>query len=284
MKKILVPIDFSDVSENAVAFAIELAKKMRGEVTLYHSIYFNNFYDFQFGDYGAIATMTDEVKVDAEKRMQSFIDKLETDVKISYNITSDSLVSAIKGLVKDEGYDLVVVGTHGCSGLEEVFVGSNAERVVRHAPCPVISIPGSVNLSEIRKVLVPINLFELRAGFLTQIANLQSIFQCELEFIWVSQPEISPEREEELGKELFKVFKSYDLNNYSFFVINNINPEHGIFIEAKETKADMVAMATHARRGILHWLSGSMTEDTVNHLDVPVWTFKLDKSEEVIKL
>ena len=46
----------------------------------------------------------------------------------------------------------------------------------------------------------------------------------------------------------------------------------------------MVAMATHARRGILHWLSGSMTEDTVNHLDVPVWTFKLDKSEEVIKL
>lgn len=284
MKKILVPIDFSEVSDNAVKFAIDLAKKMQGEITLYHSIHFNYNYDFQYGDYGAIASMTEEVKEEAEKRIKSFINNLNTDINVCYIITPDSIVSAVKRLVTDEGFDLVIVGTHGCSGLEEVFIGSNAERVIRHAPCPVISIPGSVDLKKINKVLVPIDLSELRAGFLTQIANLQFIFGCELAFIWVSQSDITPKKEETLGKELMQIFQSYNIDNYRFFVINNIKPEDGIFLEAKDSKADMLAMATHARTGISHWLSGSMTEDTVNHLDIPVWTFKVDKSEEVIRL
>ena len=111
MKKILVPIDFSDVSENAVTFAIDLAKKMQGELTLYHSIHFNYFYDFQYGDYGAIASIAEEVNEDAEKRVKSFIDKLKTELNISYIINSDSLVTAVKKLVTNEGFDLVVVGT-----------------------------------------------------------------------------------------------------------------------------------------------------------------------------
>ena len=80
------------------------------------------------------------------------------------------------------------------------------------------------------------------------------------------------------------MFKTHGIENYNFFVVNNIFPTDGIFVEADESKADMVAMATHARRGISHWLSGSMTEDTVNHLDIPVWSFRIDKSEKVIKL
>ena len=61
-------------------------------------------------------------------------------------------------------------------------------------------------------------------------------------------------------------------------------PTDGIFEQAKSLGADMIAMATHSRRGISHWLNGSITEDTINHVHVPVWTFKLEKSNEKIEL
>lgn len=284
MKKILVPTDFSKVSENAVLFALDLAKKMYGEVTLFNSVKLDYSYDFQYGDLGYISAFSEEITEDAKERMKSFIETFNTDVEINYQISSDTIVTTIKRLVSDDGYDLVVLGTHGSSGFEEMFIGSNAEKVVRHAPCPVITIPEHVSLKPIKKILVPIDLSEIRGGFLTRIANLQAIFECELEFVWVKQSAISIEKEAELGKELAKVLKSYELDHYRFFVVENINPQDGIFLEALESNADMVAMATHARRGIAHWLSGSTTEDTVNHLDIPVWTFKLDKSEEIISL
>ncbi|WP_421765150.1 universal stress protein [Ekhidna sp.] len=284
MKKILVPTDFSKVSENAVKFALALAEKMYGEITLFHSVKFDYFYDFQYGDLGAISAATEEIRKDAEKRMEDFIEQFKSDININFTISSEPIASGIKDMVSNDGFDLVVVGTHGSSGLEEVFIGSNAERVVRHIQCPVITIPKNVSLKPIRKVLVPIDLSELRGGFLTRIANLQAIFECELEFLWVNKSKVSDEQEKELANELTSVFKSYELDNYRFFIINSINPQDGIFLEAKESKVDMVAMATHARRGIAHWLSGSTTEDTINHLDIPVWTFKIDKTEEVIKL
>ncbi|WP_436516598.1 universal stress protein [Ekhidna sp. To15] len=284
MKKILVPTDFSKVSENAVLFALDLAEKMCGEVTLFNSVKLDYSYDFQYGDLGSISAMADDITAEAEDRMKSFIEKFKSDVEIDYKISPDSIVTAVKQLVNDDGFDLVVVGTRGTSGFEEIFIGSNAEKIVRHAPCPVITIPEHVTLQPIRKVLVPLDLSELRRGFLTRVANLQAVFECELELIWVRQSAISSTKEQELGEELAKVLKSHGLNNYRFFVVENINPQDGIFIEALESNADMVAMATHARRGIAHWLSGSTTEDTVNHLDVPVWTFKLDKSEEIIRL
>lgn len=283
MKKILVPIDFSEISENAVKFALDLANKMQGEITLFNSIKFDYFYDFQYGDLGAISAATEEIRQDAEKRMKAFIDRLKTDININYTLSSEPIAMGIKEMVANDGFDLVVIGTHGSSGFEEMFVGSNAEKVVRHVQCPVITIPENVAFKPIKKILVPIDLSELRGGFLTRIANLQSIFECELEFIWVKKSVIS-QKEEKLGSELADVFKSYGLENYRFFIIDNINPQDGIFLEAKDSKADMVAMATHARRGIAHWLSGSTTEDTVNHLDIPVWTFKIDKSEKIIKL
>lgn len=283
MKKILVPTDFSEVSENAVRFAIDLAKKMKAEITLFNSIHFDYFHDYQYGYHAVLQTMIDEVQETVEKRMDEFVNQFGTDVKIEKRINPTSMVTAVKEMIKDEGFDLVVVGTHGSSGIEELFIGSNTEKIVRHASCPVIAVPSKVSLKEIKKILVPIDLREIRESFLKQIANLQDFFACELEFIWVKTPH-NIENEEMVSEDLRELFESHGIKNYQFYIVNNIFPTDGIFVEADESGADMVAMATHARRGIAHWLSGSMTEDTVNHLDIPVWSFRIDKSEKVVKL
>ncbi|WP_425391129.1 universal stress protein [Ekhidna sp.] len=284
MKKILVPVDFSEVSIHATRFAVELADRFGAEITLLNSIHFDLYSEQQLANFSGVRTIVKDVRAAVFEKMEEFAKQFDTKHVIHTEVNGLNLVSAVKDMVEEQKFDLVVIGTTGSSGLSEMMVGSNAERIVRHASCPVISIPGSVQLESIKKILVPLDLRELRSGFLAQISMLQSNLKCKLEFAWVTDVSFSERNEERLGRELARIFKEHKIDNYRIFIVNNISPEEGIFLEAKDTNADMVAMATHARRGISHWLSGSLTEDTVNHLDIPVWSFKIDKSEKIINL
>lgn len=283
MKKILVPTDFSEVSENALRFAIEIAKKQEASITLFNSIHFDYFHDFQYAT-TSLQTMIEEVQQSVQERMEEFLKKYKNEgVEIDSYIDATNLITQIKEMVEVERYELVVVGTSGCSGLEEVFVGSNTEKIVRHTPCPVISVPLGYELHQIKKILIPIDIREIKDTFLRQIAQLQHQFGSEIEFLWVKTPH-HIENEERVAVELNELIKSYDIQDFKFTIVRNVFPSDGILIHADNAKADMIAMATHARRGIAHWLSGSLTEDTLNHIQVPVWTFKIQKSEKPIRL
>ena len=283
MKKILVPVDFSELCEYAVEFAIDLAEKNGTEILLLNSANIDLFHDYQYSTFSTAQTLMDDVAQAADQRMARFMEQFKTEVKMRGKVSHANLLSSIKDEIAEEGIDLVVMGTKGSSGIAELFIGSNTERIVRHVSCPVISVPGSVTVNEIKKVMVPLDLREIRGSFFDQIAKLQKYLSCELEFVWVKTPH-NIENEEVVTKELAQLFDKHGIDNYKFAVVNNIFPLDGILLEAMDSKSDMVAMATHARRGISHWLAGSLTEDTVNHVEVPVWTFRMDKSEKVIKL
>lgn len=284
MKKILVPVDFSEVSEAAVQFAIELAKKNNASVHLLNSAKIDYFNDYQYPSLTNTKKLFEEVFESMNLRMERMVSEFDgEDVQVTGKVSELGLIIAIKDEVKDEEIDLCVVGTTGCSGLEEVFIGSNTERIVRQVPCPVISIPHSVDVAGIKKIMIPIDLREIRASFLKKVAALQKMFDCKLEFVWVKTPH-NIENEEKVGEELKVILEANKIENYKLFIVKSVFPSDGILMEAEDSKANMIAMATHARRGISHWLSGSLTEDTVNHVSVPVWTFKIDKSEKPLKL
>lgn len=283
MKKILVPIDFSEISTHATKFAIDLAEKNDAEVTLLNSIHFDYYADYQFGSFAAIGSLIEDLESAVNDKMDKFINQFSFSKSLKKEISNTSLVSSIKEMVTNHGYDLVVIGTNGTSGLEEVMVGSNTEKIVRHAPCPVISVPVACTMNSIQKILVPIDIREIRHKFFDRIVSLQQQFDAHLDFLWVKTPH-NVENEDVLSDELVKVIKGHDISKFNFTIVNNVFPSDGIIIQANDIQADMIAMPTHARRGIAHWLSGSLTEDTVNHIDIPVWSFKIHKDEAVIKL
>lgn len=284
MKKILVPVDYSEVSEAAVQFAIDLAKRNKASVHLLNSAKIDYFNDYQYPTLTNAKKLFEEIYDSMQKRMDRMIEEYAVnDVEITGKVSEQGLIVAIKDEVSELDIDLCVVGTTGCSGLEEVFIGSNTERIVRHVTCPVISIPHSVDLASIKKILVPIDLREIRESFLKELGKLQKFFNCELEFVWVKTPH-NIENEKKVAADLKILFAKNGVENYNLFIVNSVFPSDGILMEAANSKADMVAMATHARRGLSHWLSGSLTEDTINHVNVPVWSFKFDKSEKAVKL
>ena len=138
VKHILVPTDFSETSESALAAALEIARMFHARLTLLHVWSVPNM-GYAEGLNWPLAEM--------EKAAQAALDEVqaractmhvETDSVLLIGAESERIVE----LVKARGIDLVVMGTHGRRGLPRVFLGSVAEKVVRLSPVPVLTIRG----------------------------------------------------------------------------------------------------------------------------------------------
>ncbi len=279
MKRIIVPVDFSEVSEYAAQFAVALAKRQNASVLLINSVRESQLAPAIL----ETEALTNELAAyasDQIKRMQKEVQ--EAGVEVKTKVSRLDLMEALETEI-EQGADLCVMGTTGSFGWDEVLIGSNTEKVVRKLQCPVIAVPLSIYDDEIKKILVPVDLMELRSSFLMEVKALQQFFEAELSFLWVKTPH-NIENEELVKEQFQEVMGEFDMTHYTFNILHDILPSDGILYQLSTSAADMVAMATHARRGIAHWFAGSLTEDTVNHVDVPVWTYKIDAKEPVIRL
>lgn len=142
IEKILFPTDFSEHSKNAFCYALSFAKEYGARLYMLHVIediqYLANAYMFDVPIMPSFADM----EQNRLKEMQEFIDREVTDpeIKIEKVIKRGRPFIEIIQMAREENIDLIVTATHGRGGLEHVLFGSVAEKVVRKAPCPVLSI------------------------------------------------------------------------------------------------------------------------------------------------
>ncbi|HVK59548.1 MAG TPA: universal stress protein [Candidatus Kapabacteria bacterium] len=140
MKKILVPVDFSECSKKALQYAIPLAQQHLAELQL---LYVSPSPSYSGGEYGVIdySTLNAELCASGEKRLETFVrDEIAGKVQVDTMVRSGSVTAEILDVAKTLPADIIVISTHGYSGLKHVLLGSVAEHVVRHAPCPVLVV------------------------------------------------------------------------------------------------------------------------------------------------
>lgn len=139
MKKILVPVDFSDCSKKALQYAIPLARQHGAVLTLLHVVP----PAYSAGEYGGIdyAQLEASMRVSGDKELARLVAE-----EVRGEVSADSMVRVgppvleIIETAKTLPADVIVISTHGRTGLKHVLLGSVAERVVRHAPCPVLVV------------------------------------------------------------------------------------------------------------------------------------------------
>jgi nucleotide-binding universal stress UspA family protein len=142
IEKILFPTDFSEHSKHAFGYALSFAKEYGATLYMLHVVediqYLANAYMFDVPMMPSFADM-EQTRL---KEMQEFIDQEVSDpnVKIEKIIRHGRPFIEILAVAREENVDLIVTATHGRGGLEHVLFGSVAEKVVRKAPCPVLSI------------------------------------------------------------------------------------------------------------------------------------------------
>lgn len=140
IKKILVPLDFSSHSAKAARVAVEFAKTFGAEVHLLH------VYSLPVGvvgpyDYQIPASILAEMRESAARRIDQEVQKLSKEgVKVSGVIAEGVPTQAIVETADRIGADLIAMGTRGLTGLKHVILGSVAERTIRHARCPVLTV------------------------------------------------------------------------------------------------------------------------------------------------
>ncbi len=138
IQHILVPMDFSSDAEHALEQAIELAKQFQARLTLMNVMYFPVVADVNLvAYYGEIETGAKQGIADYEERAK------EAGLSVDTVIVSGTPFREIVETAKTQQVDLIVMGTHGRTGMHHMLIGSVAERVVRLAPCPVMVTRGT---------------------------------------------------------------------------------------------------------------------------------------------
>jgi nucleotide-binding universal stress UspA family protein len=168
VKKILVPIDFSSDSINALEFAIEIANKSNAIIDM---IYVKSSKTFDVPFFFKDSKVN---KVSIENFFDIILSKYATKIKtkLSYKIREGKVYREIINQAKYSDSDLIIMGTHGVSGFEAYWIGSNAYKVVSNSTCPVITIRNGFLHRGINKIVMPIDV--------SKCSRQKSIFTSEL--------------------------------------------------------------------------------------------------------
>jgi nucleotide-binding universal stress UspA family protein len=278
MKKILVPCDFSETAREAFKFATNIVAKNKGEIYVLYVVdntYVNSATSEMssataFG--GAFMQKLEEQL--SEKFLELKKEYATGDISVSLKIDVGDLTQTVESFITDKKIDLVVMGTHGASGLKEFFIGSNTEKIVRYSSVPVVAVPLGSRFDDIDDIVFPIVPTHRSMPFIHAVKAIQNFYQAKLQILWINTPHIFKSDDEAL-EDLQEFADHHHFHNYKLNVRNDHSEQEGILRFARETKAGLIFMPTHSRKGLVHWLTGSITENVVNHVQCPVWTYSI---------
>ncbi|MBK5214331.1 MAG: universal stress protein [Flavobacteriaceae bacterium] len=278
MKKILVPVDFSKNSDYALEVAASIAKKQNAEIIALHMM----------GLSDAVVTRDESKEVFeamfymklAEKRFAEFLDKdyLEG-IKVTDTVHNYKIFSELNDVAIEFGADLIVMGSHGSSGLKEVFVGSNTEKVVRTSEIPVLVIKHRQENFNPEFGIFACDFLENSVGPYKRAQKMFDILGIKMQMLYINLAgdfHSTREIEKRILSFLESAGEPNPLESLDQVVqYSEYSVEAGIFGYSQVSNADIIALPTQGRQGLAHFFSGSIGEDVVNHSDLPVMTFKV---------
>ncbi|WP_138434337.1 universal stress protein [Winogradskyella algicola] len=277
MKKIIVPIDFSEHSEFALEAAANLAQKFGSELIVLHMLELSNAILTANGN-----SINEEavfyLKL-AEQKFDAFLDRPYLEgIKITPIVKHFKVWSEVNDVANDHHANLIVMGSHGASGVKEVLVGSNTEKVVRHADIPVLVIKHNPILLDFENGVFASDFTD---EAITPYLNARKTFKkigATMHLVYVNSPDGNFRSSTEIDKRISLFLKKADgdLDNLeNVHVVSDYSIEKGILNFANTIGADLIAVATHGRKGLAHFFEGSISEDIANHSTLPVMTFKI---------
>ena len=277
MKKILVPVDFSDCSANALKVAATIAKKQDAELIVLHMIGLSE--SMSMGGAKEEYEIMHYIKL-IEKRFEEFLDKdFLKDVNVTDTVYNYQNFNAINDIAKEHSASLIIMGSHGTSGFNEMFVGSNTEKVVRTADVPVLVIKGEPRNITLEHAIFVSDFSTKSVNVYKRAMKFFELFKTKVELVYINLPADKFRSDKQLQKR-FRDFMEEAENGSidrldDIVIYNDYSVESGVFNYSEMSRATLIAIPTHGRRGLAHFFSGSIGEDIVNRSDIPVITFKI---------
>ena len=288
MKTILVPTDFSETANNALEVAAQLVKKFKAKLIVLHMLEVPSHLLPDAGLSNDVSSGQNTNRDDMQSAMfymmltkKRFQEMAELpylkDVEYEEKIQNHHNFAGIIDSAHKFNADLIVMGSHGTSGLKEFFVGSNTEKVVRNSDIPVLVIKSKNENFDVKNVVFATNWDAENARPFVQAYQLCQNLGAKMHLLYVNTSGIEFLTSKEITEKFVNLIsqanvRSEDItsNTYSDKTI-----EKGILNFSKENNIDLIAIPTHGRRGLDHFINRSIGEEIVNHAQIPVITFKI---------
>lgn len=298
-QKILCPVDFSLGSQQALLPAIRLANESAAELVLAHVWYVP---PLVYADEPPFPADTLQAMIDDQRHglaaAAAEASRLGARRVTTKLLTGVPWAQLVELLHDDAAFGLVVMGTHGRTGLDRVMMGSVTEQVVRHAPCPVLTVPARGQASAFRHVLCPIDFSEnsrravALAGELAAAggAGITLLHSIELPVSYSGEPRVEGFAEA-LDRQAARLLEDWarDLRARVSVPVTTRSRigSPGAQILAvldDDPTLDLVVMGSHGRTGLRRVLLGSVAEKVVRHARCPVAVARTHPGEEAVVL
>lgn len=276
IKNILVPTDFSKQAESALKVAAQIAKKNNAQIYLLHILELPmHLADLMSSGMPAPAPEAVFFMKQAHKKFEEVTSRdYLKDINVIDTVSFEDVMHGIINSSTKNNVDIIIMGSHGSSGFEELFIGSNAEKIVRTSKKPVLVIKEDCDIFNINDFVYATNFDDEDKSCLQAAHDFSKSIDAKLHLVWINTAngfKTTYETEEKMNK----MISNLPINNYTLNIYNDITVEKGILNFAESIHAGMIGISTHGRKGISHFINGSLGEDVVNHAKRPVLTFKI---------
>ncbi|PCJ95299.1 MAG: universal stress protein UspA [Flavobacteriaceae bacterium] len=273
MKTIIVPVDFSEQSEYALKVAASIATEQKSEIIALHMLEMSDA--MISSSEGMYMNQTMFFLKLAEKQFKDFLNKpFLKNIKVIPIIKHYKVYSEVNEIAAKHNANLIVMGSHGTDGLKEIFIGSNAEKMVRNANIPVLVIKEDMPSFKVRNIVFASNFDEENIKVYEKAGVFAKKLSAKLELVYINTPGDKFLSTEDADIKISKFLDKIE-SQQAVEIYNDYNVEKGILNYSKKMNADLIAIPTHGRKGLSHFFMGSIGEDIANHAKIPVVTFKI---------
>ena len=277
MKRILVPIDFSKEAESAAKVAASIARKTGSEIFLVHMLEL----PVTTIDPAEMNTISSEPQIIyfmklAHQKFEKF--KKLPFLKGLTVVETIQFQHAFSGIINESeknNIDLIVMGSQGASGLQEMFIGSNTEKVVRRSKVPVLVIKKGVEDFVVKDIIFASDFNKESKSTFQRVINFANLFEAKIHLLYVNTIH-NFNTTKNIESRIAHFMDDFDFDNYTTNIYNDISIEKGILSYARDIDADLIALNTHGRSGLSQLFNGSIGQELANHALRPVVTFKIE--------
>ncbi len=274
-KKILVGVDFSDCSINALEHAMTIAVKAKASITM---LWVNHL------DYSKeiFSVEPKEIEIEVKRRFEEMITNYKPRLYghgIDYVIRKGKVYKEICDVAKEIDAFLIVTGTHGSSGFEEFWIGSNANRMVSSSKLPIITIRGGVDIgTDLKRIVMPFDSTKVTRQKLPITSLLAKYFNSEVHILGLFTSSLDDIR--------YRI-RNYTIQAEDYFKENGVRYKT-VFLEtdnitkvtldyAKKIDANLISIMTEQETSTANLWLGPYAAQMVNHSPIPVLSVHPDK-------
>ncbi len=269
MKTIISAIDFSDCSINALEHAISIAAKSESNLLMLWVNNPNTTKTILSSD------LSDDLLEEVEHQFTRLINKYEKDLpksRIDYIIREGKVYREVVNQAKESDAWLIVAGTHGSSGFEELWIGSNANRIVTAAPCPVITIRAGIHVErELKKIVMPMDSTMETRQKVPFTSDLAKMFDAEVHILAMYTTNIENVRGTVMSyaKQSAKYLKEHGVKHF-IVELEADNIATTIMDYARQSDANLLSIMTEQEKSASNLWLGPYAQQMVHHSPIPV--------------